>query len=654
MNYFKKNGPKHSLKSTTEKLVMAICLLLSSAIIIGWYYNGNDFLSLSLSGAIMKVNTALIFLLVGINMMIWRMKGRYRLLYKGLSIMLLLIGILTLLEYLGIAVIQIDNLFVVDTVSINMPGRISPGTAICSILMGIAFLGLSSEHKLLKSTGYYAGFIVAFISLLAIIAYFLSIPSTNNIYLSQTIAIHTSLLFFLSSIVLVLKNNHSTLSQMLSGKLSGSKIFRGLFPLIILFPILLSYLLLKGINRGIISLEFGIVVFAGMSILLSFIYISFVAVGLNDADNTRSLLESGIKESTRDLKLFKHALDQVSIVAITDKNGVIKYVNDKFCEISQYDRQALIGNTHRVINSAYHKKEFFITLWKTIASGEIWVGEVKNKAKDGTFYWVHTAIVPFKDAQGEVTEYLAIRQDITQRKAAEDLLRSKYVETLELKNKELEQFAYTASHDLKSPINTIIGLTELLEKESSNKLDEMNLKYLAHIKDSSSRMKHVIKDLLEYARIDQAHILTTVDCNKLIQEIKYDLAKKIADTSALISVSKLPSVQGYETPLRLLFQNLISNALKFCETAKAPHINISAQLEQNKWHFSIEDNGIGIATEHLKQVFIIFKRLHDKNSFEGTGIGLAHCKKVADLHQGKIWVNSELGKGSTFHIELPI
>jgi light-regulated signal transduction histidine kinase (bacteriophytochrome) len=223
---------------------------------------------------------------------------------------------------------------------------------------------------------------------------------------------------------------------------------------------------------------------------------------------------------------------------------------------------------------------------------------------------------------------------------------------LERKNKELSQFAHIASHDLKEPLYTISTLIELIKNEHQEALDEKAIKLLNFIAQSTERMRNVINILLDHSSIGQGKEFTRVDCQQLAEIIQQDLKAKILESNATIGVGLLPTINGLETEMRLLFQNLISNAIKYRRPGIAPKIKITAK-EQDGYIFCIQDNGIGIAAEHQKKIFNIFSRLHHKDDYEGTGIGLAHCKKIVELHKGKIWVESTLGEGSTFYFTIP-
>jgi len=267
--------------------------------------------------------------------------------------------------------------------------------------------------------------------------------------------------------------------------------------------------------------------------------------------------------------------------------------------------------------------------------------ELIGKHKNGNEIPIEINLSPFYTDEG--VAICAIIRDLYDRK---------YIQQLESKNKELEQFAYVASHDLQEPLRTILSFSALLSKRLDD-LDSETLKILHYISSASTRMSNLIKGLLDYSRIGRDRELTLVNCQSLVHEIVEDFSKKIDETQAVIICDNLPVIMGYETELRILFQNLISNALKFILEDQKPYILINAEKKTNYWLFFVKDNGIGIEEEYLDRIFIIFQRLHAQNKYEGTGIGLAQCRKIVELHNGSIWIESEVGKGSTFYFTIP-
>tara|TARA_R110002050_G_scaffold100580_1_gene208116 strand:- start:58585 stop:60006 length:1422 start_codon:yes stop_codon:yes gene_type:complete len=220
------------------------------------------------------------------------------------------------------------------------------------------------------------------------------------------------------------------------------------------------------------------------------------------------------------------------------------------------------------------------------------------------------------------------------------------------KNKEIENFVYIASHDLQEPLRTINSFSALLEEQNSEQLDDEAKQYLKFISEAGMRMKDLVVGLMDYGRLGRLGELKALNCNTIVEQVKNDLDNVISKNNATIVIGPLPTLNGYETELRLLFQNLISNAIKFQKPNALVRIKITAEEEANFWKFAVEDNGIGIKEAHLEKIFSIFQRLHTREEYEGTGIGLAHCKKIVEIHKGQIWVKSVYNEGSTFYFTI--
>jgi len=224
---------------------------------------------------------------------------------------------------------------------------------------------------------------------------------------------------------------------------------------------------------------------------------------------------------------------------------------------------------------------------------------------------------------------------------------------LQSRNRDLEQFAYVASHDLQEPLRTVASYVELLNRQYNDRFDANGQQYMGFIVQSTHRLKQLIKDLLDYSRIGRNYRTQKIDFNQLTQEVTKGLNDLITASNATITIADLPEAEGYAADLKLLFQNLIGNAVKFRKKEEAPVIKISAEAIDGYWKFAVSDNGIGIEAQHRERIFVIFQRLHTQSEYEGSGIGLAHCKKIVEMHGGAIWAESEYGKGSTFFFTIP-
>lgn len=273
--------------------------------------------------------------------------------------------------------------------------------------------------------------------------------------------------------------------------------------------------------------------------------------------------------------------------------------------------------------------------------------ETLNILKDGTENHFLTSKIPIKDENGDISGLLGVSYNISQLKRAEEQQRR--ISILESKSKEMEQFAYVASHDLREPLLTIQGFAEVLQEDYGEELNEEANNHLEVILNATKRMDKLIYGLLDYSRLSQMKQLQEVDVPGIIASIQMDLYASIQNSGTNILSSDLPTIMAYPLELKLVFQNLISNAIKFRKTDTPSIIQIKSRTITDGWEFSIEDNGIGIPEKDLEEIFMIFKRLHKKTDYQGTGIGLANCRKIIELHNGRIWASSKLGAGSTFY-----
>ena len=278
--------------------------------------------------------------------------------------------------------------------------------------------------------------------------------------------------------------------------------------------------------------------------------------------------------------------------------------------------------------------------------------EYRFRKADGSYANIYDKGFIVRNKDGKAIRVIGACQDITRLKENE-LQLQKHVKELAVSNEELEQFAYVASHDLQEPLRMVTGFLTQLEKKYGTVLDEKGKKYIDFAVDGAKRMRQIILDLLEYSRAGRMlDNRENIDLNELIREIQILYRKKIEEKKAIIAFDALPLIYGYNSPLRQVFQNLISNALKYCKDDIPARINVIAEELEHHWKFAVTDNGIGIAQEYFDRIFIIFQRLHNKDEYSGTGMGLAITKKIIESMGGKIWLSSEEGKGTTFYFTI--
>ena len=361
----------------------------------------------------------------------------------------------------------------------------------------------------------------------------------------------------------------------------------------------------------------------------------------------RKRLETEIKISQN---RYRHIVETTTEgIWIFDDNDVITFINPQMENLLGYKEEELLGLkvTEFIVDEelADHKEKKILR-----KTGTIPAYERRFKRKDGSIIWVFGAGTAYIDEQ-YFKGYFSMFTDITEKKKLEQRLNN-YLYDLERSNKELEQFAYVASHDLKEPLRMVSSYTQLLAERYKDKLDQDAKDFIGFAVDGAVRMQSLINDLLAYSRINiEGKKIEKINMEEILEEAKTNIATSILEKHALILNEKLPVVEGVKSQLVQLMQNLINNGIKFSN--KNVQINISVKENHSEFTFCIKDNGIGIEKQYFDKIFMIFQRLHTREEFQGTGIGLAICKRIIDKHRGKIWVESEPGKGSSFYFTLP-
>lgn len=333
---------------------------------------------------------------------------------------------------------------------------------------------------------------------------------------------------------------------------------------------------------------------------------------------------------------------------ISGPDGAPEYVNQRWTDYSGLDLAAT-SNPERLAAAVHEDdKAELITRWqKSVASGEPYHLEARFRRQDGVFRWYVVRGLPIRDEAGAIVRWVGASTDIHEQKQVQEELRRV--------NADLEQFAYSASHDLQEPLRSVKIYSELLNMRYRQNLDGQALEFLDYLRTGASRMETLVRDLLTYTeatRLDKPPEPT--DANDALHTALANLAGAISESGAQIEITPLPSLPIHGTHLQLLFQNLVSNAIKYRRLGTPPVLNITAKREKSQWLFAVSDNGIGIESEYKERIFGLFKRLHTGDEYSGTGIGLAVCQRIVDRYHGRIWVESVPGEGSTFYFRLPV
>lgn len=345
--------------------------------------------------------------------------------------------------------------------------------------------------------------------------------------------------------------------------------------------------------------------------------------------------------SVNELEQIRYALDQSAIVAITDVPGRIKYVNEKFCEISKYSREELIGQDHRILNSGYHPKGFIRDLWRTIASGRIWRGELRNRAKDGSIYWVDTTIVPFLDDHGKPWQYMAIRYDVTSRKQHEQRIREQATLI------SLGEMAAVVAHEVRNPLAGIRGGVQLLGSMLPSTPDGHD--FIREIVARIDSLNGVIEDLLAFARLREPR-LAMVDVSALmtgsLRSLQYDPA--LAATTWDIHIAPGVAIEADADQIRSIFVNLLLNAAQAVPPGGLVSVEVVAH--DDMCVVTIRDRGAGIPPELRDRVFEPFYTTKHR----GTGLGLPTAKRIAEAHHGRVALLDASDGGTIARLTLPV
>lgn len=790
-----------------ERFVKSMAVAIAAAglmVGVGWILNIEVIKSVVPHFPSMKFNSALCFLTTGICLYLIQADSKKSIVLL-LSSSTFVFTLVTFLQSTFSVDLGIDQFFILDREASQYPGRMAQTTSLSFVLLSTGFFGILSNKRITITIAQFAFHAVGFIAFIAILGYFFNIEMMHKLSSYNSMALHTSFLFLALSIAASLLQPTYGITNIFYGERTGNRLARKAFVALLLSVIFLSALRLLSHRYNLVSVEFGIAMFATSFIFVGLLMIGIAAKWLNNVDR-------GLQSASRELSNFKRAIAQSSIVSRTDKNGtilevndnfleisghkredlvgrnhrssnsgyhsrqfwadmwntvnsgktwrgdvrnkakdgsyywvdtfiipfldekgnvheffsirnditqrkaqeekiikinqsltdfqdaiqfssivsradrsgVITYVNENFVKISGYTAKELIGQTHRIINSRYHSQQFWIDMWKTIASGKTWRAEVKNKAKDGSFYWVDTFVMPFVDQQGNVHEFLSIRNDITQRKEQEanivmlneslksinfqleekvdvrtrELLQANkhleaVTEQLNKYNDKLKNYIHIISHNLRS---YVVNLNYFVKYLLEEKNEEERTGLLMKMKSVVSNFNQTIEALVEVVKIEGEKDVPVerIDIDLLLRETLKVLGGEIQKTHAQIDwdFSEAPSIASSKVYMESIFLNMISNSIKYKAPDRKPLIKVKSVKTKNSVSLSFEDNGLGIDLErNQNKLFGLNKTFHRHP--EARGVGLFLTKTQVESMGGKITASSKVDQGTIFTIELP-
>ena len=385
----------------------------------------------------------------------------------------------------------------------------------------------------------------------------------------------------------------------------------------------------------------------------------YTLVTVQDIGEMRHIRDAAAKTEEMRRLIMNAALDAIICI---DRQNRVTFWNPQAEKIFGWPSREVLGRKlSDLIIPEEHREKHDRGLERYLETGQgrsiNVLLELTAIRRDGSDFPIELTVLPIKQDNGEI--FCAFIRDISERKRNEMILRelnlemSRNIDELGKSNVELEQFAYIASHDLQEPLRMVTGFLTQLDKKYRDLLDEKGREYLHFAVDGAVRMRQIILDLLEYSRADNADApLESIDLDHVLDELVRQNREPLEELGGRILRDPLPVVRARRVPITQVFQNLIGNAIKYHRPDEAPVITVSCADEGTHWKFSVTDNGIGIAPRHFRKIFVVFQRLHLREQYSGTGIGLAICKKIIEGYGGRIWVESDSGKGSVFYFTI--
>jgi signal transduction histidine kinase len=692
--------PLHQRLPRVSQSASALAVLIGCLNLFAWTFNLRPLLLVPPNAIAMNPATAVTFILAGIAL--WRLsrspgdQPRWKdALTLCLATFVSLLGILKLVEYLFHIDLNIDQLLFahrVATTGTQPPNEIAPNTALNFVFLGLTFFLLDAESPKGFRPAQALALAVGFIAFLALIGYAYRVLSFYRVGSYIPMDLGSALAFALLSVGAFAARPARGIMMVISSATAGGAMARRLLPIAIIIPCVLGALRLYGEQAGYWQTEFGVSIFVVSTILVFSGVIWWNARLLYSSDLERSFTARRLAAQYKTSRMLSDSgpltqslrgILQIVCQTFGWQVGAIWLVDSKTKRIRcaevwhepNPDLAAFVEATrHALLERGAGLPG---RVWDT--GRAVWIADVVDDtnftrtrlAQAAGLHGAFAFPVHFGEEVCGVMEFLSpkiespdralvqmlttlgtqIGQAVERERAAEQLRQTS--DNLARSNTDLQQFASIASHDLFEPLRMVTSYLELLREQYRSKLDERAQEFIHFAIDGARRMQDLINDLLAYSRVDvRRRAFEVVDTDQIVQSALHNLEVAIAEHKATVTHQPLPKIKGDSIQITQVFQNLIGNALKF-QGAEPPRIDINAQRQNDEWLFAVHDNGIGIDPANFERIFVIFQRLHTREEYAGTGMGLAICKRIIERHGGRIWVESSPGKGSTFYFTLP-
>jgi PAS domain S-box-containing protein len=579
----------------------------------------------------------------------------------GLAASVVAIGLLKILCVITGAAFPLDQVLFRDALRAAAgPNRMAPNTAAALLLLGLGLLALDRKAVARWQPAQFLHLSSLLMAVMALLGYAYGARAMYGIASFIPMAPNTAMAIFLLSAGALLSRPDRGLCRLVFGDTPGGSLVRRVLPTAVILPIVLGWMRLVGQEAGLFTLEIGVSLTVLVTIVLIVAVVWLTARDLDAADLERRRAQ----EELASMRIFLDSIVEnlPDMVFVKDARE-LRFVrlNRAAEELLGCRREDLLGKSDHDCFPREQADSFTSTDRQVLSSGTLLdIAEETITTTTGEERRLHTKKVPISDERGEPLYLLGISQDVTARREAEERILAlhaavaSHAEQLEVANRELEAFSYSVSHDLRAPLRHIDGFADLLLQHAGPTMDEKAVRYLGQISDSARTMGCLIDDLLVFSRMARSEMqTTTVGLDELVRQARHALAPEMEGRRIEWTVAPLPVVHGDAAMLRLVFANLLGNAVKYTRTRTAARIEIGTTTAGSAVTVFVRDNGVGFDMEYAHKLFGVFQRLHRHDEFEGTGIGLANVRRIVQRHGGRTWAEGRLDEGATFYFSLP-